>query len=84
MLASLNLISFLITHQFPAPGNKEEPTMETAQSLPLRLTSDGTSLAQSLPKLTQETELQKMLADERMRCETHKTNYQTLKAEHTK
>lgn len=58
--------------------------MEAAQSLPLRLTSDGASLAQSLPKLTQETELQKMLADERMRCETHKTNYQTLKAEHTK
>ncbi|MBN3302461.1 CEP83 protein, partial [Amia calva] len=29
-------------------------------------------------------ELQKMLIDERMRCEHHKTNYQTLKAEHTK
>ncbi|XP_072026442.1 centrosomal protein of 83 kDa-like isoform X2 [Amphiura filiformis] len=58
--------------------------METHSSLPLRLTSDGASLAQSLPKLTQESELQKMLADERMRCETHKTNYQTVKAEHTK
>ncbi|XP_072327974.1 centrosomal protein of 83 kDa isoform X1 [Scyliorhinus torazame] len=31
-----------------------------------------------------ETELQKMLIDERMRCEHHKTNYQTLKAEHTR
>ncbi|XP_069485904.1 centrosomal protein of 83 kDa isoform X2 [Ambystoma mexicanum] len=31
-----------------------------------------------------DTELQKMLIDERMRCETHKTNYQTLKAEHTR
>jgi len=31
-----------------------------------------------------ETELQKMLIDERMRCENHKTNYQTLKAEHTR
>uniref|UniRef100_A0A4W3ILY6 Centrosomal protein 83 n=1 Tax=Callorhinchus milii TaxID=7868 RepID=A0A4W3ILY6_CALMI len=28
--------------------------------------------------------LQKMLIDERMRCEHHKTNYQTLKAEHTR
>nr|XP_002732997.2 PREDICTED: centrosomal protein of 83 kDa-like [Saccoglossus kowalevskii] len=36
----------------------------------------------TLPKLAQETELQKMLTDERMRCEMHKTNYQTLKAEH--
>ncbi|XP_053552173.1 centrosomal protein of 83 kDa [Bombina bombina] len=31
-----------------------------------------------------ETELQKLLIDERMRCENHKTNYQTLKAEHTR
>uniref|UniRef100_A0A8D0L9U3 Centrosomal protein 83 n=1 Tax=Sphenodon punctatus TaxID=8508 RepID=A0A8D0L9U3_SPHPU len=29
-------------------------------------------------------ELQKLLIDERMRCEHHKTNYQTLKAEHTR
>ncbi|XP_047192511.1 centrosomal protein of 83 kDa isoform X7 [Scophthalmus maximus] len=28
-------------------------------------------------------ELQKMLIDERMKCENHRTNYQTLKAEHT-
>ena len=34
--------------------------------------------------LSQETELQKMLTDERMRGEMHKTNYQMLKAEHTK
>ncbi|KAM3842574.1 LOW QUALITY PROTEIN: tetraspanin-8-like [Diretmus argenteus] len=31
-----------------------------------------------------EMELQKLLIDERMRCENHKTNYQTLKAEHTR
>uniref|UniRef100_A0A4W3ILX6 Centrosomal protein 83 n=1 Tax=Callorhinchus milii TaxID=7868 RepID=A0A4W3ILX6_CALMI len=31
-----------------------------------------------------DTGLQKMLIDERMRCEHHKTNYQTLKAEHTR
>ncbi|KAM3587708.1 uncharacterized protein V6R79_012429 [Siganus canaliculatus] len=30
-----------------------------------------------------ELELQKMLIDERMKCENHRTNYQTLKAEHT-
>ena len=31
-----------------------------------------------------EAELQKMLIDERMRCENHKMNYQTLKAEHAR
>lgn len=29
-----------------------------------------------------EMELQKMLIDERMKCENHRTNYETLKAEH--
>ena len=29
-------------------------------------------------------ELQKLLIDERLRSETHKTNYQTLKEEHKK
>ena len=38
--------------------------------------------AQQLPKLVQETELQKMLADERMRSQLHKTNYEQLKEEH--
>ncbi|XP_040200058.1 centrosomal protein of 83 kDa [Rana temporaria] len=31
-----------------------------------------------------ETELHKLLIDEKMRCEDHKSNYQTLKAEHTR
>ncbi|XP_016281210.1 centrosomal protein of 83 kDa isoform X2 [Monodelphis domestica] len=31
-----------------------------------------------------QSEFQKMLIDERFRCEHHKTNYQTLKAEHTR
>ncbi|XP_036106698.1 centrosomal protein of 83 kDa isoform X1 [Molossus molossus] len=31
-----------------------------------------------------DSELQKMLIDERLRCEHHKINYQTLKAEHTR
>lgn len=31
-----------------------------------------------------EMELQKMLIDERMKCESHRTNYQTLKAEHAR
>lgn len=30
------------------------------------------------------SELQKMLIDERLRCEHHKINYQTLKGEHTR
>jgi coiled-coil domain-containing protein 41 len=42
----------------------------------------GVSLSASLPRLVQETELQKMLADEKMRSEQHKTNYKTLKEEH--
>ena len=41
-------------------------------------------LGSSLPRLAQETELQKLLADERMRSEQHKTNYQQLKLEHAK
>lgn len=47
-------------------------------------TSDAATLIAALPRLTHETELQKMLADEKMRSEQHKTNYQTLKAEHTR
>ncbi|KAM9311666.1 centrosomal protein of 83 kDa [Gastrophryne carolinensis] len=31
-----------------------------------------------------ETELHKLLIDEKMRCEEHKSNYQTLKAEHSR
>ncbi|XP_064232953.1 centrosomal protein of 83 kDa isoform X2 [Aotus nancymaae] len=31
-----------------------------------------------------QSEFQKMLIDERLRCEHHKANYQTLKAEHTR
>ncbi|KAI8503451.1 establishment of centrosome localization [Branchiostoma belcheri] len=38
----------------------------------------------ALPRLASETELQKMLTDEKMRSEQHKTNYETLKAEHTR
>ena len=44
----------------------------------------GGTLASQLPRLVQETELQKMLADEKMRSEQHKTNYQTLKVEHSR
>lgn len=32
-------------------------------------------------ELTNSQELQKLLIDEKMRCEHHKTNYQTTKAE---
>ncbi|XP_074082699.1 centrosomal protein of 83 kDa isoform X2 [Macrotis lagotis] len=34
--------------------------------------------------MNSQSEFQKMLIDERFRCEHHKTNYQTLKAEHTR
>ncbi|KAG1679708.1 Centrosomal protein [Nymphon striatum] len=39
---------------------------------------------QSLPKLLEETDFQKMLSDEKMRSEQHKTNYQILKIEHSR
>uniref|UniRef100_A0A8C1KYD7 Centrosomal protein of 83 kDa n=1 Tax=Cyprinus carpio TaxID=7962 RepID=A0A8C1KYD7_CYPCA len=38
----------------------------------------------SMGLTSSDMELQKMLIDERMRCENHKTNYQTLKVEHTR
>lgn len=41
-------------------------------------------LGSSMSHLMQETELQKLLTDERMRSEQHKTNYQHLKVEHSK
>lgn len=41
-------------------------------------------LGSALPRLAQETELQKLLADERMRSDQHKINYQQLKAEHSR
>ncbi|KAL5014211.1 hypothetical protein ScPMuIL_008481 [Solemya velum] len=41
-----------------------------------------TGLTHDLPKLANETELQKMLADERMRSQMHKTHYEQLKEEH--
>lgn len=40
------------------------------------------SPAPQLSKLAQETELQKLLADEKMRSQMHKTNYEQLKEEH--
>ncbi|XP_059361324.1 centrosomal protein of 83 kDa isoform X2 [Carassius carassius] len=41
-------------------------------------------LSGSMGLTSSDMELQKMLIDERMRCENHKTNYQTLKVEHTR
>ena len=38
----------------------------------------------NIAHLIQETELQKMLTDEKLRSEQHRVNYQTIKAEHTR
>ncbi|XP_062860138.1 centrosomal protein of 83 kDa isoform X2 [Trichomycterus rosablanca] len=50
--------------------------------------ASGSGRAQVMPRgsagLIGSEMLQNMLIDERMRCEHHKTNYQTLKAEHTR
>ncbi|KAL8594740.1 hypothetical protein ACOMHN_051686 [Nucella lapillus] len=50
-----------------------------SSSLPL-----AAGVGPTMPRLVQETELQKLLADERMRSEQHKTNYQQLKIEHSR
>ncbi|XP_018427795.1 PREDICTED: centrosomal protein of 83 kDa [Nanorana parkeri] len=57
-----------------SPGNKMESSFpavfpQTSETFTVPLT---------------ETELHKLLIDEKMRCEDHKSNYQTLKAEHTR
>jgi hypothetical protein len=49
-----------------------------------RLTAGNEPLSSQLPRLIQETELHKMYADEKMRAEKHRSNYQALKAEHTR
>ncbi|XP_076448192.1 uncharacterized protein LOC143284928 isoform X2 [Babylonia areolata] len=46
--------------------------------------SSSLPLGSAMPHLVQETELQKLLTDERMRSEQHKTNYQQLKVEHSR
>ncbi|XP_033746476.1 centrosomal protein of 83 kDa-like isoform X1 [Pecten maximus] len=51
-------------------------------SLPPLPPSPGQGLAQKLPQIATETELQKMLTDERMRSQMHRTNYEQLKQEH--
>jgi len=55
--------------------------MEVHDTVPA---GDGGPYAAALPRLVQETELQKSLADEKMRSEQHKTHYQILKAEHAR
>ena len=46
--------------------------------------SIGGDFAEALPRLSEDNEVQKMLADEKMRSDQHKNNYMTLKAEHTR
>ena len=41
-------------------------------------------VAAELPRLHRESDLLKMLTDEKIRSDQHKTNYQTLKAEHAR
>uniref|UniRef100_A0A8C7XJP8 Centrosomal protein 83 n=1 Tax=Oryzias sinensis TaxID=183150 RepID=A0A8C7XJP8_9TELE len=50
---------------------------------PVIFSSSAAMLGLSVGLEGAEKELHKMLIDERMKSETHKTNYQTLKAEHT-
>ncbi|RUS84429.1 hypothetical protein EGW08_007813, partial [Elysia chlorotica] len=44
----------------------------------------GGTAGPGMASLAMETELQKLLADEKARAERHKINYQQLKVEHTK
>ena len=54
--------------------------MTTVATTERVITTGGDNIA----RLVQETELQKMLTDEKLRAEQHRVNYQTLKAEHTR
>ena len=64
---------------------QEKAAMATASFLVGGATSSvGSPATQQLARMAQETELQKLLADERMRSEQHKTNYQQLKSEHAR
>lgn len=40
------------------------------------------NFGEKLPQIIRENELQKTIADERMRAEQHKSNYQTLKLDY--
>lgn len=78
---SLSLTSFSLPPSIYPSSRGEMNPSALAQSGPLLPSLDpgGTvKLGGS------DMELQKMLIDERMRCENHKINYQTLKAEHTR
>ena len=55
--------------------------MGMATSLPVMM---GEDFAGALPRISEDNEVQKMLADEKMRSDQHKNNYQTLKVEHTR
>ena len=71
------------------PQYRRPSTVRLPTNMATGLTSSGMAAGpawgeSSLPRLAQETELQKMLADEKMRSEQHRTNYQTLKVEHTR
>ncbi|XP_069048604.1 centrosomal protein of 83 kDa [Lepisosteus oculatus] len=76
------------TSERPLPAGLVLPSA-VAQSAPLFPGMDplagNPTIAQGAVGLgASDMELQKLLIDERMRCEHHKTNYQTLKAEHTR
>ena len=45
---------------------------------------DDSRMFDILRRLKDDSELHKLLVDERMRCQLHKTNYDKLKAEYTK
>lgn len=49
---------------------------------PNKMSGSYPGLSQQLPQIATETELQKLLADERMRSQMHRTNYEQLKTEH--
>lgn len=72
---SIHFISYLSYSFNMATGNS------FLQS-PDKMSGSFPGLAQQLPQIATETELQKLLADERMRSQMHRTNYEQLKTEH--
>nr|XP_054752286.1 centrosomal protein of 83 kDa-like isoform X1 [Lytechinus pictus] len=70
---------------FTGPSSNGLPLLTSTETMGQPTAGLGLGLDQRpITNLNQETELQKMLTDERMRGEMHRTNYQMLKAEHTK
>lgn len=65
-----------------------DPVADQSSALLYIMEASGNGRAEVMPGTSEGQNrsdmLQNMLLDERKRCEVHKTNYQTVKAEHNR